>query len=295
MGIDVQAIRVLVDLSKKKSLGKVITLGRQNLSLSNFEKKKLSRKYNIKLSLLEEEWAEPLLLEHFKAESIDSVDNSKFEGATIIHDLNTLIDDEYANAYDTVLDFGTSEHIYNIKAVVDNLVKLTKVAGHVVHIVPSNNMCGHGFYQFSPMFYTQIYSRKNGFTLNFLAIAKIKSIDKWYKVVDLAGMDRYVFYNQYPSTIIVIATKETLPSLNLAAIQQPDYATQWITEEKTDVNPSNVRFLKWIKKLLLSNNQVKFVNTLVAIYLVFRPFHGYADYLNRIKNFKSINENDPLL
>lgn len=43
MGIDVQAIRVLVDLSKKKSLGKVITLGRQNLSLSNFEKKKLSK------------------------------------------------------------------------------------------------------------------------------------------------------------------------------------------------------------------------------------------------------------
>jgi len=52
------------------------------------------------------------------ATSVMSVDWSDFEGCTIIKNLNVLLSTDKANddvkeKYDIVLDFGTSEHVFN--------------------------------------------------------------------------------------------------------------------------------------------------------------------------------------
>jgi len=41
--------------------------------------------------------------------------------------------------------------------------KLCKLNGHIVHINPSNNYSGHGFYQYGVDFYASLYKERNGY------------------------------------------------------------------------------------------------------------------------------------
>jgi len=57
-------------------------------------------------------YCETFLQEQFGATAVDSFDTSKYEGASHIADMNRpiLID----STYDTILDGGCLEHIYNV-------------------------------------------------------------------------------------------------------------------------------------------------------------------------------------
>ena len=43
---------------------------------------------------------------------------------------------------------------------------LCKNGGTIIHSLPSNNNCGHGFWQFSPELFFSLYNEKNGFKNN---------------------------------------------------------------------------------------------------------------------------------
>ena len=47
------------------------------------------------------------------AKSIDSIDFSDYENASIIHDLNIDLPNNLENKYSLVLDWGTLEHFFN--------------------------------------------------------------------------------------------------------------------------------------------------------------------------------------
>ena len=91
------------------------------------------------------------------------MDFSNYEGATILHDLNVKLKDGEMSKYDTVLDLGTLEHVYNISNALFNLSKLCKVGGQILHVLPANQMCGHGFWQISPELFFSLYSERNGY------------------------------------------------------------------------------------------------------------------------------------
>ena len=95
MGLDLQAIRLLDQYTKSKKLGNVLTLGRQGLSLGQSEIQIAAKKYGISSALLESEWCEQLLIKHFGANSVNSLDCSNFEEATLVHDLNEPVKSEY--------------------------------------------------------------------------------------------------------------------------------------------------------------------------------------------------------
>ena len=57
-------------------------------------------------------WCEPMLLKYFGARKVESIDNSTYEGATYIHDMNKVIPDKFHCSYDTVIDAGTLEHVF---------------------------------------------------------------------------------------------------------------------------------------------------------------------------------------
>jgi len=92
-----------------------------------------------------------LLRQEFGASTVVSIDYSDYEGANIIHDMNYPISQETYSKFDTVIDAGSLEHVYNAPQALKNCSLIcNKSGGQIVHILPSNNYCSHGFWQFSP-------------------------------------------------------------------------------------------------------------------------------------------------
>ena len=284
MGLDLQAIRLLDQYTKSKKLGNVLTLGRQGLSLGQSEIQIAAKKYGISSALLESEWCEQLLIKHFGANSVNSLDCSNFEEATLVHDLNEPVKSEVQ--YDTVLDFGTSEHIYNIKIVYENIKNLCKKDGGIIHLLPANNFCGHGFYQFSPMFFRSIYAESSGFFLRDMYLSKMSKDFNWYQVDLVSQNDRFVFHNTYPTTIMVVVIKgEKIKSVS---VQQPDYKNNWDGNISSGVNKSRNTTLRRLKHFMLRNGFLKYYKLLEALFKIIYPYHGYSCRLEKSPYVKKI-------
>ncbi|MEX0305940.1 MAG: hypothetical protein AB3N12_01015 [Ruegeria sp.] len=84
------------------------------------------------------------------ARTVDSLDISDFEGANRIHDLNAPVPEEMIECFDLVFDGGTTEHIFDVAACMDNLNSLLAPNGVLCACSPGNNWFAHGFYQFGP-------------------------------------------------------------------------------------------------------------------------------------------------
>lgn len=95
-------------------------------------------------------------------DSIDSVDFTADEGATLIYDLNVLGLEAFTKKrFDFILDSGTMEHVFHAPNLLANVLGVLKPGGVIAHINPMNNCTDHGFYQFSPAFYTDYYTANN--------------------------------------------------------------------------------------------------------------------------------------
>jgi SAM-dependent methyltransferase len=81
------------------------------------------------------------------------VDIDPSTGCSIIHDLNQPLPKKYENCFDFIIENGTIEHIFDIKAVMGNIAKSVKVGGTICHISPLDAF-NHGFYNFSVNFLT---------------------------------------------------------------------------------------------------------------------------------------------
>ena len=113
------------------------------------------------------------------------IDNSPFEGATIIHNMNQPI---HRQPYDFILDGGTIEHIFNTPQVCENIIHLLNVGGVYLSITPNNNFSGHGMYQFSPEFYLSAFSEEYGMKVLELYLAKVGTgIEEWINVNSYQG------------------------------------------------------------------------------------------------------------
>ena len=84
-----------------------------------------------------------------------SLDNSDYEGADIIQDLNQ--DFSVEKSFDFILDFGTSEHVFDFPAVLRNIHNNLNAAGYIFHFCPSHNFVDHGFYTVSPCLFYEYY------------------------------------------------------------------------------------------------------------------------------------------
>lgn len=90
------------------------------------------------------------------------VDVDKFETdrPVLQLDLNEPVSDTLRGRFDLVIDGGTAEHIFDVRSVFRNIVRMTKIGGHAMHI--STFQPDHGFYAFSPCLFFDFYLA-NGF------------------------------------------------------------------------------------------------------------------------------------
>lgn len=215
MGLTKNMIQLLLSAKVKRNIGfeKMVMIGRQSLHLNEIQLKECLSLFEFdsgkSRQILSEydAFAEGLMKE-IGAATIDSIDASGYEDATIIHDLNNPIPNSYNNNYDLVLDSGTLEHVFNFPAAIKNCMDLTKMGGHFIGIYPCNNFFGHGFYQFSSELFYRVFSEENGFDIIDVVLFVDESKVKYYSVPDSSvEYERITFNNTKPVYIYILAKK----------------------------------------------------------------------------------------
>jgi hypothetical protein len=96
------------------------------------------------------------------AQEVVVTDVSDYEGATLLLDLNHAVKEALYNQFDTILDIGTLEHLFDVPTALANLTKMLKVGGELILVLPASNSIDHGFYSFSPTLLFD-YFKANGF------------------------------------------------------------------------------------------------------------------------------------
>lgn len=88
-----------------------------------------------------------------------ALDFNAAEGASLVHDLNRVPPPaETQQRFGVVFNFGTMEHIFHVPNFLENVYRMLRVGGVVLHSAPANNMVEHGFYQLSPTFFFDYYT-----------------------------------------------------------------------------------------------------------------------------------------
>ena len=246
MGLGFHALHLLAYAKNDGAeFAKVCTIGRQGLHISPDVLAWALREIGSPrsdaeiASLYATGFCEDLLKSVFGAETVDSMDASSYEGATLVHDLNVPLDDP--PTFDVVMDFGTLEHVFNAPAALSTMIRMCRAGGRIIHVLPCNNFCGHGFWQFSPELFFSLYSKERGFDALDVFVARESETLHWRKVRStLEKKDRVLLTNSFETFVLVVARKAGEATDPLAvAPQQSDYeGATWVEGGEGDRHSS---------------------------------------------------------
>lgn len=234
-------------------------LGRLQLYTSKEQITELCRKYGLNgpdAAFAEgaDGYSEPLF-KLLGASKTDSLDFSAYENATIIHDMNNPLPQNYHNMFSCIVDGGTLEHIFNFPVAVKNCMNALKVGGHFIGITPVNNQMGHGFYQFSPELLYRVFSEENGFKVVKMFISiESDDVTEWYEVADPKSVHhRVMLVNNVPLSIRFIAQKIAEKDVFKQTPQQSDYTTTWNafqSVKESNAELSDSKFKYYVRKFV---------------------------------------------
>jgi hypothetical protein len=195
------------------------------------------------------------LFKYFGADVVDSIDNSEYEHATIIRDLNLPVGDDLKNKYSCVWDGGTLEHIFNYPAALKNCMDMTAPGGYLILQTPANNFFGHGFYQLQPDIFFSVLCEQNGFTdTKVLAQDRWK---RWYEIVPPGVLkDRVEICLTKKPYILTIISKKTGSVPETLAVQQEYFADIWTN---TNTKWSSSPLLEKMFKTFAPNRICQFI------------------------------------
>ncbi|MFO1267938.1 MAG: methyltransferase domain-containing protein [Rubrivivax sp.] len=225
MGIERNAAALLLKMrSGGVKFGRVLTLGRQNIHLELDEYQRALRQLGRAPAAALPTYADELLLA-MGAESVDSMDASGYEEATLTHDLNRATPADWNERFDLVFDGGTLEHVFDFPTAIKNCMRMVRPGGRFVSVTIPNNWCGHGFYQFSPELFFRVFSADNGFSIQEMYVAELDGAA--YAVKDPATVGgRVELCNTRPVYLLVHARREAVREIFARTPQQSDYV-EW--------------------------------------------------------------------
>jgi hypothetical protein len=283
MGMTFQSFDLLKkNIEEFGKLGDVLTLGRLGNQIDKKSLKLLGLENNNSFA---QEYSEKILIDYLGANSVDSLDNSNFEGANIICDMSEELK-SVNKQYDTIIDIGTSEHVFNINQNLINISKLCKKGGRIIHCLPANNQCGHGFWQFSPELFFGLYDESNGYFSTKLYL--IDSYDKKnYWQIDKKPKNERLELNSYTPLYIFVSSIKKLEDTTQKA-QQSDYEYVW--NNKLNNNEIFKKKKSSLSVLLKSiKDKIKFIFR--NSYLFEKKFSKYENKRLFLKNFYKKNSN----
>jgi hypothetical protein len=167
--------------------------------------------------------------------SVTVLDASDYEGASRVHDLNRPLPADLNEQFDVVIEAGTLEHVFNFPVAMASLMSALKVGGTMFLTMPANNMCGHGFYQFSPEVMYRVFSPDNGFEIRDIALleARFPAVEsapmiRLREVADPAVIGRRVgLRSRRPVLLAIEAARVARRNLFERAPVQSDYTMKW--------------------------------------------------------------------
>lgn len=189
---------------------------------------------------------------------LETIDYSAYEGATIIHDMNQPVPDHLQNCFDVVLEAGSLEHIFAFPVAMANLMQMAKAGGTIFLTTPANNLCGHGFYQFSPELMYRIFCPENGFepprvvfleaTFPNVELTPARNV---FEVVDPATVGRRVgLRSEHPIMMMVQARKVAHLKPFQTPPQQSDYMALWRQQNPAALRRPDPVVKKLLKQVL---------------------------------------------
>jgi len=236
MGLGWHKAKLLCKLHRAGlKLGRVLTIGRLNLFTGPAKVRQLLIDHGgvspdrvAQLIPDSVEYAEPVLLA-LGAESVDSLDFSSWEGATIIHNLNEPVPEGLRGQFDLVIDGGTIEHCFDLRNILTSYMQLPRIGGSLIIHTMGNNHMGHGLYQLTPEFFYRVFIPKNGYRMRRLIVHEEFEYAPWYDVPDPAEIgSRIELANPW---IGVLLLAHTVREQDLAPLRespmQSDYAAAW--------------------------------------------------------------------
>lgn len=118
-----------------------------------------------------------------------ALDMLDYEGADIIFDLASVcVPEELRERFDYIYDGGTLEHIFNFPQAINNVSRLLKTGGVIIHVLPCNNWIDHGFYSFSPTVFIDYY-HENKFIINNIFLVGVGREGEDRDLVDVVSTD----------------------------------------------------------------------------------------------------------
>ena len=97
------------------------------------------------------------------ASNVYVADISTYESPDFLIDLNCpIVDTTLHQRFDTIVDVGTLEHVFNVAVALRNICLMLKDGGNIVLILPCSIAIDHGFFSYSPTLFFD-YFCANGF------------------------------------------------------------------------------------------------------------------------------------
>ena len=83
-------------------------------------------------------WADSFFRDTLGVQDFHTMDYSDYEGADLLHDLNSPLAPEHYGRFDAIVDGGTLEHIFNVPEALKSYMRLVKVGGRIFIFTPAN-------------------------------------------------------------------------------------------------------------------------------------------------------------
>ena len=149
-------------------------LQKQDLTISMKLREELSRDLQSELFSVDVPWRfmEKQLnqiLSNFGKTDISTLDLFD-KRADIRHDMNLPIKDDLKDCFNTIIDIGSTEHVFDTRQCLENLFSMLKLNGHIMMHLPCSGYFDHGFYTFNPESITESL-KCNGFDIVYLAFS----------------------------------------------------------------------------------------------------------------------------
>ncbi len=180
-----------------------VTVGRQSLKVPEADLRGFATRLKAAdpRAAIGARYAEPFLTGLLGARTVQSIDYSDYQEASIVHDLNQPIPAALHRRFDALIDGGSLEHIFDVRQALANYMTLVRAGGSIFLYTPANNLCGHGFYQYSPEFFYRVFSADNGYAIETVTLVEtpLLSVEasrqrRYFATVDPEAADKRVLF-----------------------------------------------------------------------------------------------------
>lgn len=160
MGINCGNLVLLAEYARRARLGSVLTYGRLFNTLTARDRRKIVRSHGLPDPVLAAQASEDLF-EALGADRVTSLDIADHDGCDLLADLTddfarTPAMRPYLGKFNAVVDYGTSEHVFNFPQALANAYNLLADGGVYIFDLPVSGWLSHAVYQFTPSYFLSV-------------------------------------------------------------------------------------------------------------------------------------------